>query len=106
MGEILYFNAILAPKGSRARWRATQVWKQNDRDLVELVSIHSSLSTQSVTRRCNAHIMGITAANGDLASLDDDLLDGMEENDEVSGRVHPSILGVESYLKSNESKIF
>ncbi|CAL8068824.1 unnamed protein product [Calicophoron daubneyi] len=33
--EILYFNAILAPKESRAKWRATQVWKECDRENVE-----------------------------------------------------------------------
>ncbi|TGZ55275.1 hypothetical protein CRM22_010447 [Opisthorchis felineus] len=33
--EILYFNAILAPKESRAKWRATQVWKECDRENFE-----------------------------------------------------------------------
>jgi hypothetical protein len=35
INEMLYFNAILAPKGSRARWRATHVWKEADRNLVQ-----------------------------------------------------------------------
>ncbi|VDD81981.1 unnamed protein product [Mesocestoides corti] len=30
VGETLYFNAILAPKESRAKWRATHVWKESD----------------------------------------------------------------------------
>ncbi|XP_018645154.1 hypothetical protein Smp_140990 [Schistosoma mansoni] len=33
--EILYFNAVLAPKESRAKWRATHVWKECDRENVE-----------------------------------------------------------------------
>ncbi|KAK2151532.1 hypothetical protein LSH36_360g01011 [Paralvinella palmiformis] len=28
VGETLYFNAVLAPKTSRAKWRATRVWKE------------------------------------------------------------------------------
>lgn len=27
-GEVLYFNAVLAPKSSRAKWRATHVWRE------------------------------------------------------------------------------
>lgn len=27
-GETLYFNAVLAPKSSRAKWRATHVWRE------------------------------------------------------------------------------
>uniref|UniRef100_A0A1I8I3F0 Phosphodiesterase I n=2 Tax=Macrostomum lignano TaxID=282301 RepID=A0A1I8I3F0_9PLAT len=38
MNEILYFNAILAPKESRAKWRATQVWKEADRAVMERLS--------------------------------------------------------------------
>ena len=30
VGEWLYFNAVLAPKTSRAKWRATQVWKEHE----------------------------------------------------------------------------
>ncbi|CAH8510305.1 unnamed protein product [Schistosoma turkestanicum] len=33
--EILYFNAVLAPRESRAKWRATHVWKECDRENVE-----------------------------------------------------------------------
>jgi hypothetical protein len=35
VNEILYFNAVLAPKESRAKWRAVQVWKESDRALME-----------------------------------------------------------------------
>ncbi|XP_074645379.1 uncharacterized protein LOC141901800 [Tubulanus polymorphus] len=30
VGEILNFNAVLAPKESRAKWRATQVWRDGE----------------------------------------------------------------------------
>ena len=30
VGDILYFNAVLAPKKSRAKWRATRVWKESE----------------------------------------------------------------------------
>ncbi|XP_036358104.1 uncharacterized protein LOC115210757 isoform X1 [Octopus sinensis] len=30
VGETVCFDAIPAPKGSRARWRATRVWKENE----------------------------------------------------------------------------
>lgn len=40
VGEIACFDAIPAPKGSRARWRATKVWKEHEsiEDLVEKVT--------------------------------------------------------------------
>ena len=30
IGELLCFNAVLAPKTSRAKWRATHVWKEHE----------------------------------------------------------------------------
>ncbi|CAD5115274.1 DgyrCDS4267 [Dimorphilus gyrociliatus] len=30
IGETLWFNAVLAPKTSRAKWRATHVWKEDE----------------------------------------------------------------------------
>ncbi|VDK40239.1 unnamed protein product [Taenia asiatica] len=38
VNETLYFNAILAPKESRAKWRATQVWKECDKAIMEKFS--------------------------------------------------------------------
>ena len=32
VGETLYFNAVLACKTSRAKWRATHVWKENENE--------------------------------------------------------------------------
>ncbi|KAA3680248.1 exonuclease 3'-5' domain-containing protein 1 [Paragonimus westermani] len=47
MDELLYFNAILAPKESRAKWRATQVWKECDRENVEKFGMPRSSSDLS-----------------------------------------------------------
>ena len=40
VGEIACFDAIPAPKGSRARWRATKIWKEHEsiEDLVDKVT--------------------------------------------------------------------
>ena len=40
VGEIACFDAIPAPKGSRARWRATRIWKEHEsiEDLVDKVA--------------------------------------------------------------------
>ena len=32
IGEILYFNAVQAPINSRAKWKATRVWKCSEED--------------------------------------------------------------------------
>ncbi len=32
IGETLYFNAVLAQKSSRAKWRATRVWKESEQE--------------------------------------------------------------------------
>ncbi|PAA76397.1 hypothetical protein BOX15_Mlig000003g2 [Macrostomum lignano] len=38
VNDPVYFNAILAPRESRAKWRATKVWKECDRPLVDRMS--------------------------------------------------------------------
>ena len=35
VGETLCFNAILAHKTSRAKWKATQVWKENEQEPID-----------------------------------------------------------------------
>ncbi|PAA68941.1 hypothetical protein BOX15_Mlig014738g1 [Macrostomum lignano] len=35
VNDTVYFNAILATKDSRAKWRATQVWRESDQALME-----------------------------------------------------------------------
>ena len=48
VGETLCFNAVLAPKESRARWRATHVWKETDTLAMQLsgLTLPSTLSSQ------------------------------------------------------------
>ncbi|KAK4469107.1 hypothetical protein MN116_006693 [Schistosoma mekongi] len=40
--EVVYFNAVLAPKDSRAKWRATCVWKETDQLINQLAKISYS----------------------------------------------------------------
>nr|CDS31804.1 conserved hypothetical protein [Hymenolepis microstoma] len=52
VGETLCFNAVLAPKESRAKWRATRVWKESDTLAVQLsglslTSVANPLQTQN-----------------------------------------------------------
>ncbi|KAK4470725.1 hypothetical protein MN116_005642 [Schistosoma mekongi] len=60
--EVLYFNAVLAPKESRAKWRATNVWKECDRENVEkfgglshMRKLHSLTSNRNNSLIHNAH---------------------------------------------------
>lgn len=53
VNELLYFNAILAPKESRAKWRATQVWKECDRENVEKLGGLSCQPFRGQSRRKN-----------------------------------------------------
>ncbi|KAK3103642.1 hypothetical protein FSP39_020706 [Pinctada imbricata] len=51
VGELVCFDAIPAPKGSRARWRATKVWKENEsiEDLIEKVATKLQLPLDGMT---------------------------------------------------------
>lgn len=50
VGEMCCFDAIPAPKGSRARWRATKVWKEHEsiEELIEKVATKLSLPLDSL----------------------------------------------------------
>lgn len=50
VGEVVYFDAVPAPKGSRARWRAYKVWKENEsiEDLIEKVAAQLQLPIDGV----------------------------------------------------------
>ncbi|BFZ08122.1 hypothetical protein BsWGS_11161 [Bradybaena similaris] len=52
VGEWVYFDAIPAPKGSRARWRATKVWKENEsiEDLIDKVAAKLDLPIDGILR--------------------------------------------------------
>ncbi|CAH1784194.1 unnamed protein product [Owenia fusiformis] len=46
-GEMLNFNAVLAPKASRAKWRATRVWKEAESQPSEPVLSPTSTTSTS-----------------------------------------------------------
>ncbi|XP_060556769.1 uncharacterized protein LOC132717345 isoform X2 [Ruditapes philippinarum] len=50
VGEMVCFESIPAPKGSRARWRATKVWKEHEsiEDLIDRVTSRLSVSFDSL----------------------------------------------------------
>lgn len=52
VGEMVCFDAIPAPKGSRARWRATKVWKENEsiEDLIEKVAARFDIPLDGVIK--------------------------------------------------------
>lgn len=52
IGEWVFFDAIPAPKGSRARWRATKVWKENEsiEDLIDKVAAKLDLPIDGLSR--------------------------------------------------------
>lgn len=49
VGEMVCFDSIPAPKGSRARWRATKVWKEHEsiEDLIDRVTTRLGYSLNS-----------------------------------------------------------
>ena len=42
VGETLYFNAVLAIKSSRAKWRATQVWRESEQEQPALSDVYDN----------------------------------------------------------------
>ncbi|GFS18553.1 hypothetical protein ElyMa_001525500 [Elysia marginata] len=52
VGEWVFFDAVPAPKGSRARWKATKVWKEHEsiEDLIEKVAAKLDLPINGVPR--------------------------------------------------------
>lgn len=73
MNELLYFNAILAPKESRAKWRATQVWKECDRENVEKLGVISGPSFRGTSQKkqdtnADSNVPSSLVNSGGLAS--------------------------------------
>ncbi|THD27265.1 hypothetical protein D915_001930 [Fasciola hepatica] len=64
VNELLYFNAILAPKESRAKWRATQVWKECDRENVEKLGVLSGPSFRGTSQKKYDPIADSNAISG------------------------------------------
>ena len=48
IGEMLCFNAVLAHKTSRAKWKATRVWKEYEQEPIGLESDQESLTRSSM----------------------------------------------------------
>ncbi|CAH8475534.1 unnamed protein product [Schistosoma turkestanicum] len=67
--EIVYFNAILAPKNSRAKWRATCVWKETDQIINQLAKMNHSTESDNNTTILN--------------QLNDDPDSGLDNSDEL-----------------------
>ena len=47
IGEVLFFNAVLAPKGSRAKWKAIRVWKCGENSPGSMTSSRSDSNVSS-----------------------------------------------------------
>ena len=73
-GETLYFNAVLAPKSSRAKWRATHVWKEIEQQPSGSESDLSSTDNQplspalSVEEEINRFLPKKQHEDGDIGS--------------------------------------
>ncbi|BHF59321.1 hypothetical protein SprV_0100227800 [Sparganum proliferum] len=96
IGESVFFNAVLAPKGSRAKWHATQVWKETDCAAVRLNGCRTSENqTTSLRTGCGENTQKLQTQNEEgkavgsdnslssLASLSDSFGDsdsGVQEN--------------------------
>lgn len=79
IGDMVCFDAIPAPKGSRARWRATKVWKENEsiEDLIEKVAARLDLPLDGLTREPDTP-MG--SMNDEIRKIYPDLDDSTEPN--------------------------
>ncbi|PVD25353.1 hypothetical protein C0Q70_15853 [Pomacea canaliculata] len=79
VGEVVRFDAIPAPKGSRARWRATKVWKENEsiEDLIEKVAAKLDLSLDGIPHEPDTP-MG--SMNEEIRKIYPDLDDSSEPN--------------------------
>ncbi|KAK7478566.1 hypothetical protein BaRGS_00030165 [Batillaria attramentaria] len=79
VGEVVCFDAIPAPKGSRARWRATKVWKENEsiEDLIEKVAARLDLPLDGVVREPDTPLGSM---NDEIRKIYPDLDDSTEPN--------------------------
>ncbi|KAL5970974.1 hypothetical protein TSMEX_001281 [Taenia solium] len=57
--EMVHFDAIRAPLRSRAKWRATRVWKSDDNDILQhVVDPTSKMSSQQTLYNCGVGGIG------------------------------------------------
>jgi len=77
VGDMLCFNAVMAPKSSRAKWRATRVWKEfelepSDNDSEFSYSGHSTHSRSSPSMNIENEINQFLPMKDDDDDDDDD----------------------------------
>ncbi|VDL59958.1 unnamed protein product [Hymenolepis diminuta] len=72
VGETLCFNAVLAPKESRAKWRATRVWKESDTLAVQLSGLSLTSAANSLQEQNNFSLdsIGSSEDNSDSGVQD------------------------------------
>lgn len=100
---MLYFNAILAPKESRAKWRATQVWKECDKEIMEKfggAAFNSRTSGGSTAVTSGTKQSGTKSVNSD--SSDYGLVD--EEEVEEDAGAASAIARAEGLNLANDIK--
>ncbi|XP_018652408.1 hypothetical protein Smp_004590 [Schistosoma mansoni] len=79
--EVVYFNAILAPKDSRAKWRATCVWKETDQIINQLTKVNHSDNNNTNNNNSNLHPH--TPSHERHEQLNDDPDSGLDNSDEI-----------------------
>ncbi|VDK34060.1 unnamed protein product [Taenia asiatica] len=98
VGETLCFNAVLAPKESRAKWRATRVWKETDILAAQLseLGLTSSVATQPCDR--SSSIASNTPSDGNSDS-------GVQDATVQKPSASSISAGLESLLNNSEFNI-
>ncbi|CAH8500492.1 unnamed protein product [Schistosoma bovis] len=83
--EVVYFNAILAPKDSRAKWRATCVWKETDQIINQLAKVN--YSDNNTTNNNNSNLQHSDNQSHQhhhhQQQLNDDPDSGLDNSDEI-----------------------
>ncbi|KAM7539996.1 hypothetical protein Aperf_G00000039097 [Anoplocephala perfoliata] len=92
VGETLCFNAVLAPKESRAKWRATRVWKESDTLAVQLSGL-ALTSAHSPQSQNNSSSASMTSSEGNSDS-------GVQD-----ATVQKSSSGIDNLLNNSEFNI-
>ncbi|CDI97500.1 expressed conserved protein [Echinococcus multilocularis] len=63
--EMVHFDAIRAPLRSRAKWRATRVWKSDDNDILQhVVDPTSKMSSEQTLYNCGVGGVGSSGSGG------------------------------------------
>ncbi|CDS41252.1 conserved hypothetical protein [Echinococcus multilocularis] len=98
VGETLCFNAVLAPKESRAKWRATRVWKETDILAAQLTELGLASSLTSQVCDYSSSIASSTPSEGNSDSGVQDATVQKPPSSSIS-------TGLESLLNNSEFNI-